>query len=222
MGGSTSGRGGGSRSGSSSVFTGGSVLMQQSQHDLEIELERANLQAAQTAMDYQHVLHANETLQEALLDAKAAASESSAATLRVQAESRDAIMDIASRASKQLKHQQERCNSLEAMVQKLQAQSNEDHGSHLDAVNILEADLLVARQTVSEKELELDMYERKYSTLKAEFDEYAERRRRSSSEDLDNNTARHQMAASLVGGANAASAPRQLLPSRDAYIAWAN
>jgi hypothetical protein len=222
VGGSTSGRGGGSRSGSSSVFTGGSVLMQQSQHDLEIELERANLQAAQTAMDYKHVLHANETLQEALLDAKAAASESSAATLRVQAESRDAIMDIASRASKQLKHQQERCNSLEAMVQKLQAQSNEDHGSHLDAVNILEADLLVARQTVSEKELELDMYERKYSTLKAEFDEYAERRRRSSSEDLDNNTARHQMAASLVGGANAASAPRQLLPSRDAYIAWAN
>jgi chromosome segregation ATPase len=208
---------------SSSIFGSGSVSMQQPQQVVEAELERINVQAEQTAADYQHALHVNETLQEELLGAKAAASESSAAVLRVQAESRDAIMDIAARASKQLKHQQERCNSLEATVQELQAQMNEEHGSHLDAVKTLEADLLAARQTVREKELELDTYERKYSTLKAEFDEFSERKRSKSGE-FNTNNARPQTAEFLASGTNnnAASAPRLLLPSRDAYIAWAN
>eukprot|EP00946_MAST-07B_sp_MAST-7B-sp1_P002069 g2069.t1 len=141
---------------SQSIF-GGSSFVNMPYHDLEAELERANAQAAQASMDYQHVLQINESLQDELVGARAAASESSAATQRVQTESRNAIMDIASRASKQLKHQQERCNSLEVTVEKLQSQLNESHISHLGAMKMLEADLLLARQTVRKKELERDM-----------------------------------------------------------------
>eukprot|EP00946_MAST-07B_sp_MAST-7B-sp1_P000363 g363.t1 len=141
---------------SQSAF-GGSSIINVPYHDLEAELQRANAQAAQASQDYQHVLQVNESLQDELMNARAAASESSAATQRVQTESRNAIMDIASRASKQLKHQQERCNSLEEIVEKLQSQLSENKKSHLDTMKILEADLLLTRQTVRKKELERDM-----------------------------------------------------------------
>ena len=193
---------------SQSIF-GGSSFVNMPYHDLEAELERANAQAAQASMDYQHVLQINESLQDELVGARAAASESSAATQRVQTESRNAIMDIASRASKQLKHQQERCNSLEVTVEKLQSQLNE-YISHLGTMKMLEADLLLARQTVRKKELERDMYERKYLTLKAEFDDSTVILQ------LEIRTKAPPQTASS-SSAEPARCPRLLLPSRGLY-----
>ena len=119
-------------------------------------------------------------------------------------------MDIAS-ASKQLKHQQERCKSLEVTVEKLQSQLNESHISHLGAMKMLEADLLLARQTVRKKGLSGTCM-RKYLTLKAEFDDSTG----SQHSPARKSNSTPPQTASSSSATNQASAPRSL-PSREAY-----
>ena len=125
-------------------------------------------------------------------------------------------MDIASRASKQLKHQQERCDSLESSVQQLQAQLYEEKGSHLEEMKALENDLVLAKQAARKKELELEIYERKFATLKTEFDELSEKRL---TPGPLSQSARPQTS---TGRDNSGTGSRLLLPSRDAYVAWSN
>ena len=191
-------------------------LSQQSQHDFQGEFEQASLRIAQAEAEYQHILKINESLQEELLHTKTIASESSAASKRIQEESRGAIMDIASRASKQLKHQQERCNSLESSIQQLQEQLHEEKNAHLAEIKTLENDLILAKQTVRKKELELEIYERKYATLKTEFDELSERRL------IPGPLSQSARPQTSSVGENRGTSSRLLLPSRDAYVAWSN